>query len=386
MGVRVLKTAVLLLVLAVGSPMQAHAQPAEGDIMISEIMYAPAVTDSDGEYIEVHNRTNRTIDLEDWVIVDEDPAQSSPRQDDINTSVKVGPGEFAVLCENDNSGANDGVTCAYDYANRISHTNTADYVVLQAPDGTEIDRVHYDEDNGWPEANDASIEYVGGETDDNAQAEYWQKATEREGDFATTAGQSKGSPNVNAPGGKLPVELTRLEVSTMGEQALLEWGTASETNNAGFVVQHRSAQADEWARLGFVDGAGTTNQQNTYDFRTEALSVGTHVFRLKQVDLDGTVHHSPKKRVRVHSDADFVLKGPNPLRAGEGLTVIVGTNTDEPVEIALYNVRGQRVRTVTRKAGRGRVQIPTRGLASGSYFLRARRSSSEAVRRVTIVR
>ncbi|MEL6772619.1 MAG: VCBS repeat-containing protein, partial [Bacteroidota bacterium] len=87
--------------------------------------------------------------------------------------------------------------------------------------------------------------------------------------------------------GVVPVELTVFSAVLSGEAARLTWATASETNNAGFHVEHRAPSADVFATLGFVDGAGTTTATQRYAFETGTLAPGAHRFRLRQVDFDG---------------------------------------------------------------------------------------------------
>ena len=90
----------------------------------------------------------------------------------------------------------------------------------------------------------------------------------------------------------IPVELVSFGAYAEGSDgAVLTWQTASEQNNAGFEVQHRATDGGRWRTLGFVDSkasGGTTSETNTYRYTAEDLAVGTHWFRLKQEDLDGT--------------------------------------------------------------------------------------------------
>ena len=92
----------------------------------------------------------------------------------------------------------------------------------------------------------------------------------------------------------------------------LAWTTASETDNAGFYVEHR--REGGWADLGFVEGAGTTAEAQRYAFRATALEAGTHRFRLRQVDRDGTEHLSAEVELAVgQRGALSVEAGPNPF-------------------------------------------------------------------------
>jgi hypothetical protein len=61
-----------------------------------------------------------------------------------------------------------------------------------------------------------------------------------------------------------------------GNTAVIPWKTFTETNNAGFAIQHRAPDADGWTERGFVQVAGTTTQLQSYRFLTDALLSGMH--------------------------------------------------------------------------------------------------------------
>ena len=145
-------------------------------------------------------------------------------------------------------------------------------------------------------------------------------------------------------GGELPVELAAFTASLDGTTAVLEWKTSSETNNVGFEVQHQGPDASGYTRLGFVDGAGSTSEPQSYRFRAEALLPGPHQFRLRQVDTDGTSSLSEPVTVEVRAEQTLALRatGPNPVRQATQLTFTV--KQSGPVEMVLYNILGQRVK------------------------------------------
>ena len=193
-----------------------------------------------------------------------------------------------------------------------------------------------------------------------------------------------------APTTALPVELTAFDVTTTGTAATLVWKTASETNNAGFAIQHRAPGADAFARSGFVDGNGTTTQPQTYRFRTDALSPGTHTFRLKQVDTDGTTSLSPERTITVRTDAVLSVQGPNPMRSGQQARLTVQVDAAQSVDVALYNVLGQRVQTVfsgtATPSTPAQATLTTDRLPSGVYFVRVSGETVQATQQITVVR
>jgi len=367
-----------------------ETSPSPGDIIVTEIMYAPDGTDSDREYLEVYNATDGGINLNGWTLLGQPPEVVEPSSRDvIDEDVVVDSGEFVVLCENADAEENGGVDCAFDYVNDINHTNTADYVGLLNREEDLVDQVAYDEEAGWPDATGASIEFVGGVKEDNDRAVAWNAATARVGDFAERDGPNTGSPNANAPDGALPVELVRFEVRARDEGATLHWSTATETGNAGFEIQRQPPFSNRWIQDGFVSGHGTTTDLRRYRHHVQHLHPGTHRFRLRQVDVDGTSRIVAQERVQIDARRGVTLQGPNPVRSGRAVPVTLHPSTDSPVKVGLYDALGRRLKTLDpTPAGtdRVRVTLSTDGLAAGSYFIQVEGGGLDTVKPLTVVR
>ncbi len=81
----------------------------------------------------------------------------------------------------------------------------------------------------------------------------------------------------------VPVELTSFTANIFEKSVLLNWSTATETNNSGFEVQRKS-DLEEWEAIGFVSGSGTTTETRNYSYSDDLLSEGIYSYRLKQID------------------------------------------------------------------------------------------------------
>jgi hypothetical protein len=129
--------------------------------------------------------------------------------------------------------------------------------------------------------------------------------------------------------------------------------------------------------LGWVDGHGTTAEAQTYRYRTRGLALGTHRYRLRQVDFDGTFAYSPTVEVRVMpggGDAPVTWSVyPNPMRK-TGTVEVVAART-QPVRIALFDVLGRRVALLhdgpLHAGSVRRLPIPASTLPRGLYVVRA---------------
>ena len=202
-------------------------------------------------------------------------------------------------------------------------------------------------------------------------------------DFTQITGDQHTSPN------PLPVELTSFTAALDGTTAQLRWETASETDNAGFEVQHSAGNSD-FEALDFVEGYGTTDAPRHYSFTVDNLEPGTHQFRLKQIDFDGTSELKEAQTVEVSAEAPIVLHSvaPNPVRSQGTLEFAV--QEARPVTISLYNTLGQRIQTLydgTPSAHQTQtVDIDVGNLPSGTYFIRTEGIGSPQTRSMTVVR
>jgi CSLREA domain-containing protein len=188
---------------------------------------------------------------------------------------------------------------------------------------------------------------------------------------------------------QLPVELTTFDARVHGESVDLTWATASETNNAGFAVQRKSAPDTAFERVGFVEGHGTTARTQHYQFEDAARPYEARriTYRLKQVDIDGTAHYSGEVEVDIGSPDVVALRGnyPNPVR--QTTTIRYELPQATHVRLTLHDLLGRRVALlVNRKQGAGRksMQVETGGLASGMYVYRLEVDSTVKVRRMTV--
>jgi len=127
--------------------------PAEGDLVITEIMIDPVVVDdSYGEYIEIYNTTAGAIPLDGFVLRD---AGIDYHQINSGGLAYVMAGDYFVLGINSNPGTNGDVTVDYQYAS-FEMDNGPDRVELEFV-GVIVDAVDYDWGTNFPAPSAASM-------------------------------------------------------------------------------------------------------------------------------------------------------------------------------------------------------------------------------------
>ncbi len=177
--------------------------------------------------------------------------------------------------------------------------------------------------------------------------------------------------------GGIPVELVSFTGEFVKDAVILKWQTATETNNKGFEVERlkdsRITKLHDWEMVGFVNGHGTTTEENNYSFVDKKLESGSYVYRLKQIDFDGSLKYSTEVDVDISMPGEFILyqNYPNPFNP---MTKI---KWHSPVAarqtLKIYDVLGKEIITLIdeyRPAGRYETELDGSKYPAGVYFYR----------------
>ncbi|MAT52834.1 MAG: hypothetical protein CMN32_00020 [Saprospirales bacterium] len=173
--------------------------------------------------------------------------------------------------------------------------------------------------------------------------------------------------SVNTDAMILPVELSAFETRLLPEGVKLFWTTASESANAGFQVE-RSIDAMNWTELTFVQGKGTTTEEQFYQWLDSRPLPGVNYYRLRQVDDDGSYSFSPTRMVHLPTDGTLTMY-PNPVASGGPLYIDVPERVGQ-TELYIYSADGKLLRTFKANAGI-RIEL-TVNFQPGFYLVRSR--------------
>ena len=164
--------------------------------------------------------------------------------------------------------------------------------------------------------------------------------------------------------GALPVEWLEFTASLQNKRdALLQWKTATETNNAGFEVEMSSESADAFKKAGFVGAS----PEHFYQFTIPALEDGEYYFRLKQIDQNGAISYSPIRSLQIGKQQTTLSVFPNP--AQNELNVLLPAGAQTEVKLEIINQVGQVLRTLVIGDGRELLPIDIADLPAGVYVL-----------------
>ena len=200
----------------------------------------------------------------------------------------------------------------------------------------------------------------------------------------------------------LPVSLTSFAgyPDQSGRGVRLEWKTLSEVNNYGFTVQRKTDADGSFVDLAnaFIAGKGTTVEPQLYSYIDHSLTKpGIYGYRLKQQDLDGTMHYSSGVVVNVATTAimdnapvqiQLLQNYPNPFNPSTQVKFSVDATTHASLKI--YNALGEDVATLfDGVAEAGQYYVTTfsgQGLPSGVYFCELTTGTKSDLKRMMLLR
>jgi hypothetical protein len=202
--------------------------------------------------------------------------------------------------------------------------------------------------------------------------------------------------NVNTPdigadeinGIVLPVELTSFTAEALDQKIILKWTTATELNNNGFEIQRRVTES-EFATIGFVKGEGTTTNQKEYSYIDKELVDGKYLYRLKQIDFNGSYEYSNVIEVDVRSLNEYALEQnyPNPFNPVTTIGYVLKEKRN--AQLMLYNAIGEEVAVLVNEEqdkGFHKVDFNAVYLPSGVYFYRLNAGSYSSVKKMILLR
>lgn len=154
-------------------------------------------------------------------------------------------------------------------------------------------------------------------------------------DWAETNTAYRFTSNCGALCSILPVELIEFKGTTYKNYNLLEWKTATEINNAYFVLE-RSDGGPKFEEVAIIPGGGNANELLAYNYQhnnPEELEY----YRLKQVDFDGRFEYS--NIIAVKSEKEIAVNVyPNPITANLNLNFL--SEKEEVITILVADILG----------------------------------------------
>ncbi len=180
-----------------------------------------------------------------------------------------------------------------------------------------------------------------------------------------------GIGRASTNGNPLPIELVSFTAQPNAEkQVVLNWTTALEINNDYFTIE-RSTDGVNFEEVALVNGAGNSQQENTYSTVDAAPVSGLSYYRLKQTDFDGGFEYSGMVNVTIgvaEPTAEITVY-PNPANTGQQVQINIA-NSDAKFTVEIYEIGSGRLVYNAETASQNHLLDVPDGLAAGAYLVR----------------
>jgi hypothetical protein len=194
--------------------------------------------------------------------------------------------------------------------------------------------------------------------------------------------------------GIVPVELSSFTATAFNTEVVLNWTTSSELNNMGFEIERKSLLNNYgWQTIGFVEGSGTSTNVRDYTFTDKNPIRGTLLYRLKQIDFDGSFRIYTTEGVNFEGVIEYALEQnfPNPFNPSTVINYSIPV--DGQVELIVYNILGSEVAVLVneyKETGNHSVEFSTEdlknNLGSGVYIYTLKAGSFTQTRKMVILK
>lgn len=328
------------------------------------------------DYIELFNAGTAAQSLNGWS-VQYAAATGTGWAVTALTNVTLQPGQYYLIAES--AGANGVNTLPTpDVTNTTAMSATAAKIALvssttalsgSCPSGAPIvDFVGYGttancNEGGAnapaPNTTTAAIRNANGCTDDSTNST----------DFTAAAPNPRNTATAVAPCASLPVTFTSFTAQYLSASntVTLRWSTAKEQDASEFVIE-RSVDGVTWTAITHVPATGNSTIVVNYEARDAQPATGSNLYRIKQVDLNGSYIYTRLIGITVASKAALFSVYPT---IGEG-TVYLASHAEAPVKasISISDINGRVLLNEQRTVNQSQsTTLELQRFGRGTYFI-----------------
>ncbi|MDP5171798.1 MAG: lamin tail domain-containing protein, partial [Bacteroidia bacterium] len=334
---------------------------------------------SNDKCIEIYNADNEIVNLGNFRINVYSNGATTSGTNFALSSVDLAPGETWVVC---NGAASATFLATADQTSIISH-NGDDAIAIVCPfSGAILDvfgKIGQDPGAGW----------IGVNSGCSTENQIWRRNPSFGGALTgselvfnpdslyTCVGSTTDASDLGSFNEAFPVELLSFDSKLIGTNVSLTWATAMEVANDRFVIERKVAGTN-FEYLGQVAGAGYSDLPLSYELIDTKPSVGENVYRLTQIDIDGTATQLATTTVLVES-ANTLQASLRPTLVDDKATLTWNNPTADALTLRLYSVEGSLIQQdlLPSNAGQNETSLSLQGLSAGMYFLHLSANGSE---------
>lgn len=166
----------------------------------------------------------------------------------------------------------------------------------------------------------------------------------------------------------LAVDLIEFTGKQQDAHVELNWSTASETDNAYFIIEKRTASG-KFEEIGQVQGAGTSTETLHYHFIERKTQPGDNYYRLIMVDFNHVKTYSELIYVPFIEQFNVLSVYPNPNNGH--FVAHIQSETQAIARFHLLDISGKAIEIGSRdtKQGVNTIELNLEGIEPGNYIL-----------------
>ncbi len=166
------------------------------------------------------------------------------------------------------------------------------------------------------------------------------------------------------------VELINFDGKISGNDNQLNWTTGTEKNSSHFILEY-SENGFEFGEITRVQTTGNSNIANSYEFIHSNISVGTHYYRLSEVDIYGNLKIISKVIALEHK-TDFKVLSIYPVPVLETLNVAFQAENKEEFSVRIYDLSGKELnqKNFQSQKGLNTLQYSVQNYPVGYYIIK----------------
>lgn len=182
----------------------------------------------------------------------------------------------------------------------------------------------------------------------------------------------------------LPLQLMSFEAELIAERdGLLTWVTEEENMNVTFELERAISNNNSgltYEKIATVNGTS----EKSYSYTQPNLVSGTHYFRIKSIEANGTITYSAVKALVVKPKDYVIAVYPNPSEGTVWIDITDNGNS-EKIDIEVFNSIGQKVYTHS-STTEAKVELDLSHLPNGSYIVKMSSVSIQKNIKLTIAK
>ena len=164
----------------------------------------------------------------------------------------------------------------------------------------------------------------------------------------------------------LPISLLSFNGFVKSNTVLLNWQTAQEINTDYFVIE-KSFDSRDFTMMSQIKAAGNSSDIRSYQTADEFPQNGSNYYRIKSVDINGSVSFSKSILLNVNLKEVSLRAYPNPVK--NNLSVKFYAEAQQKVQMRIIDAQGRVVQKLSYevKSGTTLISLNTSSLAKGLY-------------------